>query len=274
MAYTDWTAAITPKVHGSWNLHITLPPDLDFFILLSSASGIIGSGGQANYAAGNTYQDALAAFRLSCGQKAVSFNLSVMNDEGYFTNHQDTLDQYVRFKKLLPMSQTDLFTVLEYYCNPDLSIEEMKSQIVMGLSLPRDITAKGEELPSWVDRPMFSQLRQIKSTNSNAGTPPSTSNTDLSGALSAAKTRTEAITVITHAIREKLSCILSRPLEDIDAGKPMHAHGVDSLVAVELRNWFLKALGTDVPIFEILGGGAIEALGSSVAEKLGSGSLE
>jgi hypothetical protein len=273
ITHDQWTSALQPKIHGSWNLHTLLPSDLDFFIMLSSISGMIGSSGQASYCTGNTYQDGLAAYRVSQGQKAVSLDLSAMADEGYFTNHQDDLVQYNQIKKIVPMGQKDLFTILEHYCDPDLKVDDMKSQVAMGFQLPADVKGRGEDLTAWMERPLFAHLHQVESTTAIALTSsasPVQAQTDLS-ALVAAKSHAEAATIITSAIRDKLARVLSRPTDDIDVTKPMHAHGVDSLFAVEFRNWFLKALKVDVPIFEILGGGAIEALGGSVAEKLGVG---
>lgn len=59
-SYNDWQTAVKSKVKGSWNLHSSLPKDVDLFVMLSSATGIMGNKSQAKYAAGNTYQDALA----------------------------------------------------------------------------------------------------------------------------------------------------------------------------------------------------------------------
>ncbi|KAJ8106568.1 hypothetical protein ONZ43_g7025 [Nemania bipapillata] len=61
MSYTQWCRAIEPKTRGSRNLLANLwPGDKPFFILLSSITGVIGNTAQANYAAGNTFEDALA----------------------------------------------------------------------------------------------------------------------------------------------------------------------------------------------------------------------
>jgi len=75
MSYEDWTAATRPKIQGSLNLHETMPKDLDFFVFLSSSAGVIGARGQANYAAGNSFQDSLAQYRREKGMNAVSLDL-------------------------------------------------------------------------------------------------------------------------------------------------------------------------------------------------------
>lgn len=64
---------------------------MDFFILLSSICGITGQGGQANYAAGNTYEDALAHHRIAQGEKAVSLDLGVMVSEGFLSENETLL---------------------------------------------------------------------------------------------------------------------------------------------------------------------------------------
>lgn len=52
MSFQDWQTAVLPKVQGTWNLHhASIGLDLDFFLLFSSWSGLVGQWGQANYAA-------------------------------------------------------------------------------------------------------------------------------------------------------------------------------------------------------------------------------
>ncbi len=67
MEYEQWRAAIDPKVRGTLNVHEVFGDSLDFFVLLSSSAGIIGSFSQGNYCAGSTFEDAFASYRSGLG---------------------------------------------------------------------------------------------------------------------------------------------------------------------------------------------------------------
>ncbi len=72
-----------PKVDGAWNLHcLTLELPLDFFVLFSSASSMLGMAGQANYAAANAFLDSLAFHRQALGLPALAINWGVWADVG------------------------------------------------------------------------------------------------------------------------------------------------------------------------------------------------
>ncbi len=100
MTYDDWVTATRPKIQGSQNLHDLMPQDMDFFVFLSSSAGVIGARGQANYAVGNTFQDALAAYRRSKGLKAVSLDLGLILGAGVSPPHTLSLPFKVTLLKL------------------------------------------------------------------------------------------------------------------------------------------------------------------------------
>ncbi len=84
------------KVKGAWNLHkltqeLSLNSSLDFFVLFSSVAALLGSLGQGNYAAANSFMDALAHYRHGLGLKALSINWSPWKDSNMITSLKTSL---------------------------------------------------------------------------------------------------------------------------------------------------------------------------------------
>jgi acyl carrier protein len=66
---------MAPKVNGAWFIHQhTQNLSLDFFVLFSSATSMLGSSGQANYIAANSFLDSLAYLRQAQGLPTISIN--------------------------------------------------------------------------------------------------------------------------------------------------------------------------------------------------------
>ena len=266
MSLEQFTAAIKPKVDGSWNLHTLLPDDMDFFIMLSSLSGIAGLYGQSNYACGNTYQDGLARYRVVHGKKAVSLDLGHLLSVGYVAEREG-LAEALQSQFFMGIQEAEFHAILDYYCDPALPLTSvLHSQVVVGLEVPSALKAKGVEDPYWMRRPLFRQLYQIE--DKKALSPQKAEAVvNYEVLFRAAETLAEVSNLIIDGIRAKLSKTLAMEKEDIDAGRPMHTYGVDSLAAVEMRTWFRRVIGSDVAVFEILGNENIAALALAVAVK-------
>jgi acyl transferase domain-containing protein/acyl carrier protein len=74
---------MAPKVRGAWNLHqATLDRRLDFFVCFSSAAALIGVAGQANYGAANAFMDALMHERRRLGLPGLSINWGAWDEIG------------------------------------------------------------------------------------------------------------------------------------------------------------------------------------------------
>ena len=274
MSFEDWTMSIKSKVHSSHNLHFLLPQEITFFILLSSIAGIAGSAGQANYAAGNTYQDALAQHRRTLGLKATSIDLGWMGDVGVVAENDRLSKSKEAAADLAAIREKEFLALLEVYCDPELDHgpEGVKAQPIIGLVTPAQIRAEGMEPPAWIQRPLFSALAQTETMGAKGlGSSEGSAAGEMDFATHFVRTESddEAAAVVASSLLQRLSGALSMAVEDIDVTRPPHVYGVDSLLAVELRNWFAKVWKADVTVFDITGQESIAALGGTVARKSG-----
>ncbi|RYO81820.1 hypothetical protein DL764_009708 [Monosporascus ibericus] len=269
MTYEDWLTSTRSKVTGSWNLHETLPVDLDFFILLSSVNGIFGGRAQANYAAGNTFKDALAHYRIAHGQKAVSIDLGLMVAEGVVAENEFLLASMRRIGHLMDITQDELIALLDFYCDPSLPLlADDDAQILVGIEMPSAVLAKGIDLHHSIRRPMFRHLFQMgsekatmESCNTEVGI------VDHALVLKRAASQDEAAALVTKWFCNKIGQVLGLADADIDVTKPVHTYGIDSLVAIDLKNWFGRAIGAEIEAFLLLGNLSLEQLSTEAAKK-------
>ena len=264
MTYNKYKAALLPKVDGSWNLHKLLPKDMDFFIMLSSVCGIIGNRGQANYAAGNTYQDALALHRVSQGLPAVSLDLGNILSVGYIAENWQTVNKNTIFSLAQSaIKEDELLSIIQYHADPRNDTRSaLRSQVATGLPTSVVYARQGIAEQSFMRDPLFTQLRSM--AESIAGASEGASSFSVGSALRSANTKTDAIKIIVESILKRLSSTMSIPLEDVSPQMPVHHYGVDSLVAMEFRNWFAKDMAADIPVLEIMGPGSISALSEKI----------
>lgn len=85
VSHTAWHKAVGPKWSGSWNLHKELVGKLhvDFFLVMSSVSGSVGTATESNYCAANSFLDAFARWQRQQGVPSVSVGLGMISDVGY-----------------------------------------------------------------------------------------------------------------------------------------------------------------------------------------------
>ena len=259
MTAEDWTASLRPKVQGSRCLHECLPKDLDFFIMLSSCVGISGNKGQANYAAGNTYQDALALYRRSQGLPATSIDLSWMRGIGVVAENMD-LTARVRNMGLEDMQENELHILLEAAITGKADSRDaaptepslLPPQIITGISTGGMIERSGAVEVSWMDDARFAHLR-IMDLRRATGTGPKTTASKLKCQLKEAVDFPTAALAVREAFVAQLTQLTGLEATDVDITKPIHAHGVDSIVAVDLRAWARREVEAEIPAMDILG---------------------
>ncbi|KAK2036063.1 KR-domain-containing protein [Colletotrichum somersetense] len=236
-------AALDPKRVASWNLHELLPRDLDFFVLLSSFCGVFGKPGQSNYAAGGTFEDAFARHHTSLGQKAVSVDLALIAEAGWADDNYELVANNLRTHD--GMRHDQLMALLD---------------VVTIIDTPRqlfDLTEEGRI--AWPIKLLFRHLLRLGETSddgsSGAGKECGDDGADAidyAAPVKAAPTLGEVGEIIAGGLVQKLAKSLSVEADSLDVSRPAYVLGVDSLIAVELRYWFTKRCGIEVPVFVVM----------------------
>ncbi|KAJ5605451.1 hypothetical protein N7510_008232, partial [Penicillium lagena] len=259
MTLEDYHTVLQPKVAGTWNLHRNLPRDLDFFVMLSSISGVIGNATQAAYAAGSTFMDSLAGYRNTLGLHAVSLDLGTVTDVGYLAENRDLAEKMTR----QGFHGTDTSTVMSLIEAAILQPRDGSgvSQIVTGLGQWK----QGESLGNF-DAPLFSHFRHRFRMQSDVGILDTSIGTLREG-LKTAKTLDEATRLICEMLIERVAVHLTIAGESVDPTNGIAEYGVDSHVAIELRDWISKTMDSTIPILEILASGSLLELAGKIASK-------
>lgn len=270
MTHYQWEETIRSKVQSSWNLHNLLPQQgLDFFVLLSSLAGIYGSIGQSNYAGGCAYKDALARYRVAHGQKAISFDLGWMRNIGIIAETVEYRHNRQIANDMMPIDDTELMALLELYCDPDCSLEaeDYQSQLLVGAATPAECLARGSEPPALARRPMFAGFSTVMREGRQHVDGIDGSGIDFAALFRNAETFEDRAGVVVLGLSTKLARAMSITADDVQPSKQLSDYGVDSLMAVELRNWILKEFRANVAVFEIMGSSTLTAIGALVVEK-------
>jgi len=226
----------------------------------------------ANYASGCTFQDALASYRVRRGQAATSIDIGWMRDIGIVAETAAFQRRRLATEDMQQVSGSQLLALLDIICDPSTPQQQQQqshSQILFGLRTPADFLLESKTPPLLLERPLFKAFSRLAGTE---GTAPQTGQADVAGMFRAAESHEEKVQVVITALVGKLARAMCIAPDDVETSKPLSAYGVDSLMAVELRNWMRRDFGAAVVVFDIMGGVVIREVGEIVVTRSGSGS--
>lgn len=267
MSHRDWKDALAPKVAGSWILHQVLQDaPIDFFVVFSSVVGLGGNAGQANYAAANTFLDALVSHRQSMGLPASVLNLGVMDGVGVLARDAKLLD-WSRAGCMRLLSESEMLEGLEVVLRHSRDFEKDQSTGLLnpplfpiGFSSTKPLVDVGVR-PLWSRDSRFRTYANIESSTDHT----TQSNID---AIKELLLQVEA----DPTILDKTSSedIIKKELIHLIGSHIPHAEGytqeewsdiaIDSLMTIEIRNWFRRNLGLEVSVIDITNAGTVGGL--------------
>ncbi len=220
------------KVEGAANLDALLPGDLDAFVLFSSNSGVWGGGGQAAYAAANAYLDALAQHRRDRGLTATSVAWGAWAGAGMTG---DDSGEQLRRRGIRAMDPALALTVLSQALDADetfLSVADMDwSRFAPAFTAARP-------------RPLLDELPGVRDAL-EAG--PVEADSSLAQRLSSL-TESARADALLDLVRAETAAVLGYPGPgSVEPDRAFRDLGVDSLIALEVRNRLVAATGLKLP---------------------------
>ncbi|KAJ5314084.1 uncharacterized protein N7443_000968 [Penicillium atrosanguineum] len=272
LTFEDYETVMRPRVHGIWNLQRTLQntnnsDNLDFFVNLSSAASFVGNMGQSPYAASGTFMAALVQYPEVAKIPFTTIDLPVVRGIGYLSDEKKR-EQITSQLGTESVDANEIRGLVAAAIRKEMR-ETCDGHCVVGMNGVK--TTPAAEQPFWVNDTKLSHLLRV-STLAGADTPDAAqSGSDISPAtaIRQCRTREAAENIVVTSFMQKISSILMRPAEEMDPASPISVYGLDSLVAIEIRNWITRELEANLQILEILTSDSMPTLSGLILRKSG-----
>lgn len=248
-------SVLAPKAYGAWLLHEeTRSMKLDCFVMFSSVSSIFGNPAQANYAAANAFQDALAHHRQAAGLPALVVNWGALGGEGYVARNERVAEFLAR-QGTTPLSPSDVTGLLEMF---------LSSGVPQAIALRVDWAKWRQSFRSSQDSPLLERVF----TAGVEGAETSGTKSDWRRKIECAAPE-ERTDIVGHAVRDVVGSVLRVKPEGLRDDQPLTDLGLDSLMAVEIENSIESALGVALPPASLMRARTIGQIVSLIAEHVG-----
>ncbi|NEQ06320.1 MAG: SDR family NAD(P)-dependent oxidoreductase [Moorea sp. SIO4E2] len=249
--WSNFTKVMNPKVQGAWHLHqLTQNQPLDFFILFSSAASLFGSPGQSNYAAANAFLDGLAYYRRTIGLPGLSINWGAVSKVGLAV--ETGADSRARQKGINPISPSQVLEALDLL----ISISAVEVGVV-----PIEWNQFLTQFPNGVKLPFLEGFTATQKAATELKQDKIISQLEVAS-------KSERQTILSSHLQSEIATVLGMGDMTIDLQQPLTTMGLDSLMALELRNRVKSKLGVDIPIVQLVEGISIADLGTEINQQL------
>jgi polyketide synthase 12/myxalamid-type polyketide synthase MxaF len=253
---------LAPKVHGAyWLDRLTRKLPIERFVLFSSWASMLGSPGQANHSAANSYLDALAHARRSAGLPAQSINWGPWTEIGAAAGYADRLGS----RGVGCFSPREGLRALEWL---------LSEGVTQAAVMPFDVAQWCASAPAVARSRLFAALKQARTASEE------TKSTDASRAegaetvlamMAGTSDPRQRSRLLERWLRDQAAAVLRLPVARVDVGKPLKSQGFDSLLAVEFRNRLESNLRLQLPAAIVWNYPTLSQLTKGLLERMDGG---
>lgn len=243
MTQEEFDAVFDPKAVGAWNLsQATWNDDLDFFVTYSSAGAVVTAVGQVNYAAGNSFMDGLAQFRVQNGRQSQSIAWGPW--AAGMIEQMNLTDYYRDVRGMTPILDSTGMQALEAVLG-----QESPHFVICGTNWPLALT----NYPG--KPPLFNHLA-MEDENGEQGK----DEVDIITELALEEEEKTQKEILLDFLTDIVVEVTFTQKESIHPNWSLSSIGIDSIMATEIRNKVNNRCGVTIAISDILGGASFEKL--------------